>query len=173
MRKYFKWLSWRRVYCKIVKQEGSPESIARGLALGLFVGFAMPMGGQMIVAIPLAFLLKANKVLAVMGTVVTNPYTSLFIYPVQCWFGAQLMGAPLNLQELKAAFRALLADPTWAHFSSLGSGLIVPFFIGGFVFAVLSAVPTYYLSLYAVRAYRRRRALKRAKARVSSGSCDR
>ncbi len=158
MHRYAKWLSWRRVYCYVLRQEGSPESVAMGVALGLFVGFFMPMGGQLAVVIPLAFLLKANKALAIMGTVVTNPYTAVFIYPFQCWLGALLMGSPLELSVVEGEFKGLLASPSWASLLSLGAGLLIPFFIGGAFLAVVTSVPSYYLARYAVRLRRRMKA---------------
>lgn len=166
MRNPLRNISWRRLYCKVVKQEGSPESVARGLTIGLFVGFAMPMGGQLIVALPLAFLLKGNKVLAALGTVVTNPYSSIVIYPVQCWVGAFLLGSPLKLSLLEARFKTLIEQPSWSEFTGLGSELIIPFLLGGLLFAVLSSAPTYYLTLRAVRAYRARKLLRRQERRL-------
>jgi hypothetical protein len=163
---YLRNLSWRRLYCRIVRQEGSPESVARGLAIGLFVGFAMPMGGQLVVAIPLAFILKGNKVLAALGTVVTNPYTSLVIYPIQCWIGALLLGSPLDFHFLEERFKSLLAQPSWDALKGLGVDLLVPFLVGGLLLAVLTCVPTYYLTLRTVRAYRARKLIKKRMRRL-------
>lgn len=172
MRRYLKWLSWRRVYCKIVKQEGTPESLAMGAAIGLFIGFAMPMGGQMITAIPLAFLLKGNKALAVMGTMVTNPYTSTFIYPAQCWLGAIMTGNPLDIAEISDKFKDLFANPHWSALFELGEELLVPFFVGGGALAIATSIPTYYIVYYAVLAHRRRKAAKMERRRQAEGKAE-
>lgn len=165
MRKYLKWLSWRRAYCYMARQEGTPESVAMGAALGLFVGFIMPVGGQLAVAIPLAFLLKANKALAIIGTMVTNPYTIVFIYPFQCWLGSLLLGSPLDFKELELRFQGFLASPSWSGLTGLGSELLWPFLLGGAALALAFSVPAYYLARYAVRLRRRRKAERLAARR--------
>ena len=175
MRKIRKWLSWRRIYCKVVQQEGSPESLARGVSLGLFVGVFMPMGFQLVVAVPLAFILRANKLLAIMETMVTNPYTSTVIYPFQCWLGSLAIGNPLKLSHLSVQLKVLIANPDWKDLCSLSGDLLLPFFVGGGILALLSGVPGYYITLAAVRAHRRRkeaRALKRRQAALSSANSN-
>ena len=39
-------------YLKVMRNSGSPEYIARGAALGIFIGFAIPIGFQIAAAVP-------------------------------------------------------------------------------------------------------------------------
>lgn len=55
-------------YLKVMRNSGSPEYIARGAALGIFIGFAVPIGFQIAAAVPLAFMLKGAKIPAVVLT---------------------------------------------------------------------------------------------------------
>ena len=41
-------------YMKAVRDKGTPEYIARGWAIGMFVGFAIPFGLQLAISIPLS-----------------------------------------------------------------------------------------------------------------------
>lgn len=157
MRKYMNKLYWQKLYCKVVKHGGTPESVALGLGIGVFCGFLIPTGGQILVALGLAFLLKANKVPAVLGTMVTNPYTATFFVPIQCWIGGYVIGDPLSLSTINANLSAFFADISWESLWSLGGELIISLLVGGAVFAVVFSIPAYYLSLWTVRAYRRRR----------------
>ena len=75
------------LYAKIVKERKSAEFIARGWALGVFIGSVIPFGIQVYIALPLSFLLKGSKIGAVTGTLISNPITILFLYPAQCWAG--------------------------------------------------------------------------------------
>lgn len=163
MWKYFKWSTWRRIYFKVVKHEGTPESLAMGVALGVFAGFIVPTGGQMIIAVALAFMFKANKTLAVMGTLITNPYTAPFFMPAECWLGAIMMGDPLEFHVINMHFQKLLADPSWETLKSLGFDLLIPLLIGGAAFSVIFAIPSYYITLAWVRNHRRRKAEKMLK----------
>ncbi len=163
MWKYFKWSTWRRLYFKVVKNEGTPESLAMGLAIGVFTGFLIPTGGQVIAALALAYLMKSNKILAAMGTFITNPYTATVSVPAQCWIGAIILGRPLTFAELSNRFGCLMAEPSWANFLELGEDLIIPLLLGGAVFAVVFSIPTYYLTLFWVKSHRRRKAAKQLK----------
>ena len=67
-------IRWRRrVFQRLVRLQGTSHSVAFGMALGVFMGFLMPPGLQLVVGIPLALLLRANVITTTIGTFVTNP----------------------------------------------------------------------------------------------------
>ncbi len=169
--KMFSRKSMVKFFLNTVKKEGTPYSIAMGVALGLFVGFAVPIGGQIVVALLFAFMLKANKLLACIFTFLTNPYTVTFMYPFQCWFGSWVMGDPLDYDRLKTIFGELLksiskqdADSSlsfldrivnaWTAMLDLGQEIVVPFFVAGFIWAFVSAIPSYFIMYRMVVKYR-------------------
>ena len=90
---------WRKFYLKIVREKASPDYIARGWSIGMFFGCTIPIGGQLICSIPAAYLLKGSKIGAVLGTFLTNQVTVFFIYPVQCYAGAKLLGLSADLSD--------------------------------------------------------------------------
>lgn len=55
------------------------RNVARGVALGLFVGFILPIG-QIVVAALLAAWARGNLMVAAVATLVTNPFTFPPIY---------------------------------------------------------------------------------------------
>ena len=67
-------------YMKAVRDKGTPEYIARGWAIGMFVGFAIPFGLQLAISIPLSFLMKGSKLGSILGTFTTNHFTIFIIY---------------------------------------------------------------------------------------------
>jgi len=133
-------------YVKLMKQHGTPESIARGIAIGLLVAFIIPIGPQMITAWGLAYLLKAKKIPAVAMTWVTNYLTVPFLYPIQCYIGSMIVGPRLSIKYVEQMFRDFFKSPSIESFWDLGEDIMVPFFIGGAVFAVISAVIGYFFS---------------------------
>ena len=143
---------------KLVRNDGTPEYIARGVALGLAVGFVIPMFFQLAVAIPLSFLLRAAKVPAIAFTFVSNHFTVFLIYPVQCWIGSYLIMRPLTYRELEMKLKDVVADPSWATFSALGVDLGL-----AFLAALLTAVPGYFLTVRLVKRYRAARERRRLK----------
>ena len=71
---------FRYYYNRAVREKGTPEYVARGWAIGMFVGFAVPFGLQLVVSVPLAFLMKGSKLGSVVGTMTTNHFTIFLIY---------------------------------------------------------------------------------------------
>ena len=53
--------SLRRLYFKVMQQEGTPESVGRGIAIGLFIGFILPIGTQTFPALFLAFSFQGKQ----------------------------------------------------------------------------------------------------------------
>ena len=146
-----------KLYLKIVKAEGSPDSIARGVAVGLVVGLILPIGFQTLPALALAFLLKANKVLSWTFTCVSNPATVFILYPFQCWIGSYLIFKPLSLDSFSSRFSALAEAATWAEkfraLGTLGLDVMIPFFAGGIFLALICAPAGYVISRRLVLAY--------------------
>jgi len=141
----------RVLYVKMIREKASPEYIARGWAIGMFWGLAMPLGAQLIFSIPCSFLFRGSKIGAVFGTMMTNPVTIFVIYPTQYWIGSRILGGPHTLHEWSV--EALL-DLKW--------DVITPFFVGGSLLGLVLAIPTYYGVLALVKRHRLRKRRKHA-----------
>ena len=155
------------LYLKLVKQSGSPEFIARGVAIGFFTGLLIPFGGQMIIAIILSFIFKASKVPALACTWITNPWSIPFIYPFQCWLGAKLMGKTLSFDIINKNFQNFLHEcangtfkTTLSSFLDMGADIFIPFFIGGAFLGVLFAVSSYFISYGMIMSYHNKKEKK-------------
>ena len=157
---------------KILREKASPEYIARGWGLGMFCGCLLPFGGQLIVSIPVSFLIKGSKIGAVLGTLITNHVTIFFIYPAQCYVGNLLMGGDLTFGKIKEVMADVLKHQSWSSLFSLGWELVAAFFIGGALLTVIMTPITYFFVLHLVRRYRARREkmLARKAAERAAGS---
>ena len=157
----------KRLYVKAVREKKPPEYIAKGWAIGMCVGCAIPFGVQLYISIPLSFYFKASKIGATLGTFITNPFTILFLYPAQCWIGMRILGGHKEYGAIASDLRQLLAAQDWASLSRLSGSLVTAFFVGGFVLAAVMTPLTYYSMLYLVRRYRDERALARRRRVLS------
>lgn len=144
---------------KIVGERKPATFIARGWALGAFVGSVIPFGVQIYVALPLSFLLRCSKIGALTGTLITNPVTIIFIYPAQCWVGARIIGKDLSWQTISEAFKGVLEKQDWASLMQLSGDFIASFFVGGFLLAAIATPVMYFGVLSLVRNYRRIRGI--------------
>ena len=143
------------LYAKIVKGSGTPQYIARGWAIGAFIGSVVPIFCQLVISIPLAFVLRGSKIGATLGTFHTNPVTVVFIYPLQCWVGNRIIGGSLNWNELVNATRGLVVNHTYHEFITLGTEVIASFFAGGLLMAAILTPCVYVAVLMMVKRYRR------------------
>ena len=152
--RFFKYL-----YTKMVRGNGSPDYIARGWSLGIFVGCVVPVFCQLVVAIPLSFVVRGSKIGAALGTFITTPPTAIFIYPVQIFIGNKLINGRLSAdsaQKLLDIFNSetLSFAEKWAAFADLGWALVAAFFAGGLLWAMVMTPITYFGVRYLVVRYR-------------------
>jgi uncharacterized protein len=102
------------------------DTVAKGLALGVFIGMTPTMGAQIILTGIAACILRVNIPIALAGSLVTNPFTAPIIYPLQYQLGVWLVGSP-DVEELRGytgMLRAFVryAKPLWT--GSLVSGAV-------------------------------------------------
>ncbi len=114
------------------------RGVARGAALGVFLGFLLPLGLQTPVAAMFAVGARANLPVAAIATLVTNPITFPLVYLGAYAVGRTLLplkeGAVLGLDmDVGAVQRAL----DWAI------ALAGPTIVGLIVFAVVGGVAGY------------------------------
>lgn len=112
------------------------RGVARGVALGLFAAFAVPVAQTPFAAL-FALAARANLPVAAACTLVTNPLTVPFVYYLAYRLGSGLL--PMN----PAALAALSAD-SGAGFAeralAWAMALAGPTYVGLLLFAAVSAV---------------------------------
>ncbi|MDF7806109.1 DUF2062 domain-containing protein [Pontiellaceae bacterium B12219] len=148
----------KQSYVRLLNHKGSPESIARGAAIGLWVGMVIPFSFQMLIALPIALLLKAAKFPALLFTWISNPLSIPFIYPIQCYVGSYLIGRPLSYEAIRSSLDLLIEAPSISHFFGFSGDLIYSFFAGGIFFGSVFALTGYFLTIQAIQKYRIKRA---------------
>ena len=153
IKQYFK-DKYNWLYQKIVGEDASPEYIARGWAIGMWCGCLIPFGIQLMISIPLAFILKGSKIGATIGTLITNHFTIFVIYPVQCYFGAILIGRPIAYEAIKNALSDVLSKQNWESLLNLGWDLLISFFVGGVILATIMTTITYFFVHSLVKKYK-------------------
>jgi uncharacterized protein len=139
-----------------MRHPGTPESVGRGVAVGLFSAFITPLG-QMPLALLLALLIRGAKGSAVLTTWVLNPFNMPVIYSIQCYLGSFIIGDPLSYTLIKRLVSDILNNPSVETAGALGGELIASFLAGGLFLGISSAVPGYFCATAMTRRYRARR----------------
>ncbi len=123
---------------RFVRLRGLPDEIAKGVALGIFIGMTPTFGFQMAIAIFFAYLLRENRLAAVLGVWVTNPVTAPFIYAAEYEVGHRLLG--MERFELPS-------ELTWQAYSTLGWEILFPMWFCSIIFGVIFGSLTYQATL--------------------------
>ena len=132
----------RYYYLKLVRLEGNPKVIARGLACGVFAGCFPWFGFQTIIGIFLAFLFRGNKLAAASGTWVSNPLTYAPLFFFNFKLGKLIQGSySQGLTEFE------LTD-NWSQLMDLGTEVLVSISIGSFVVGLVASIAVYFLTLH-------------------------
>jgi uncharacterized protein len=122
----------------ILKDE--PKGIAKGFALGSFIGMLPIPGFQIFVSLGLATLLKLNKRAACIAVFNTNLLTGVFIFSFNYWLGKKLLG-------VNPAFT--IGDKINHHFVTdifkAGSDVFLSLLAGGILTGIFAYALTYYL----------------------------
>lgn len=144
-----------QLYNSIVREQATPEFIARGWAIGMFCGCFLPFGIQLVFSIPAAFLLRGSKVGATLGTLITNHFTIFVIYPLQCYAGALITGRNLSYETIKTAMTEVVQKQNFETLFGLGVDITIAFFTGGFLLAAVTTPITYFAIKRVVNKYRK------------------
>lgn len=114
------------------------RNVARGVALGLFVGFIIPIG-QVVIAALLAASARGNLLVAAMATLITNPFTFPPIYYAAFRTGSFLLDPFLNGNAASQGN----PDGATASMMAMLSNASLPTIAGLLLFATLAAAAGY------------------------------
>ncbi len=130
--------SLRYIYLRFVRFRREPAELARGMAIGVFIGFTPALGFHMVLAVAFSMILQGNKIMAVLGTWIGNFVTLPFIFPVEYLIGKWLLGGSHpNLRELSMTPSEIL-HASW--------NILLPLSIGSLVMGGLAAIVAYFLT---------------------------
>ncbi len=147
----------RYYFLRILREPDSAHRLALGVACGIFVGFLPIIPFQTPVVLALAFLLRCNKPVAWIATLISNPLNLIPFYAMLYWVGRLLFDTRtrLILREEAMTMRALIARGTEFY------GVM---FAGGLALAIPGSILAYFLAKYLIRRYRRLRMRRVMKA---------
>lgn len=123
---------------RFVRLRGLPEEIAKGVALGIFIGMTPTFGFQMAIALFFAYVLRENRLAAILGVWVTNPVTAPVIYAIEYEMGRILLA--MERVHLPQQF-------TWEAYANLGWEILFPLWVGGVLAGLILGALSYFITL--------------------------
>ncbi|EDX86037.1 hypothetical protein S7335_3740 [Synechococcus sp. PCC 7335] len=142
--KRFNLLYWRRLfryfYIRFLRMQGSPHAIARGIAAGVFAGAFPLLGFQTIIGVAIAATIRGNKIMAAVGTWISNPLTYVPIFALNFHVGRWLLRLPNDIMMPSAS----AGTEEWM---SLGVSASASLLLGSFVVGIAASSIAYYFGL--------------------------
>lgn len=142
-------------YLKIIRLQGDPQAIARGVAIGIFIGITPTIPLHTVLIISLCLLFKASKVAGILASIiVSNPLTFFIQYYLSWRLGTVLFPGLLSWQRLQEMMNVLSTASGFNGFkssltaiSSLGFDAITVLVVGGTLLALPFTALSYFYSL--------------------------
>ena len=168
---------WSRAYLyvkhRVKRLPGTPEEIARGIAVGVFVSISPFYGLHFVLAALLAIFLRANILAALLGTFFGNPLTYIPIGVATLSVGNAMLGSQMQghvqsgfglmfSQAIKELWNNLITMFTssvgdWTYLAEFWKTVFWPWLVGGVPLGLVAGIMAYYLSVPTIRAYKNRR----------------
>ena len=161
---------------RILKINDTPQAIALGASVGMFIGMTPTVGLQMLLMIIVGTIIRANRLAGVAMVYISNPFTVLPIYWLDYWVGSLLLGFDyMTYEKFEQTCNTFMVELNtvglWTatiHSVKNHSDIAWSLSLGGLILGVICAIPIYPLTLRVVWAHRRRKA-KKAGAKVATG----
>ena len=132
IRKFISWL-WN--------QQGSPSQRAFGFAVGIFSGCFPFFGFQTLMGVFLAKIFKGNRILAAVGTWISNPFTYVPLY----YFNYRVGSLLLNTDQYIVDYTHIATGKLWSQGWYLSSRLLMGSICVGFVTGIIGGFCVYFL----------------------------
>lgn len=135
------------IYLKLIRINDSPQKIAAGFGLGVFLGI-LPVTGP-IAALFLALVLRLNRASALLGSILTNTWFSVLTFILSIKIGSAIMN--LNWQETNRNWIRFLKDFSFLNLFKVSAlKIILPIIIGYFIVALSVAFTLYLFTIIAL-----------------------
>ena len=146
---WFNIKGYGRVFLDRVKKlNGNPTYVAKGMAIGVFVGVTPTIPFHTAIAITLAFLFKASKPAAIAGVWFCNPVTLPLFY-----FGSYKVGAFLFSLKISADLKAMPIT----EILRLGAKVTAALVCGGIINGIPFGIAAFFITRFVFQRIQLRR----------------
>ena len=136
------------IFAKLFHINDSAQKIALGVGLGVFSGL-MPGTGPA-AALFLAFIFRANRASALLGSIFTNTWLSLVTFILAIKLGSVIL--KMHWQQVYQKAQGLIQDFHWDKFFKLSFlDVLLPVITGYIVIGLFLGVSSYFLTLLIIR----------------------
>jgi uncharacterized protein len=133
---------------KLFRINDSKQKIALGVGLGVFAGLIPGTGPA--AALFMAFIFRANRAAALLGSIITNTWLSILTFILAIKVGSVILKR--NWQEVQLAGQGLINNFSWAKFFKLSFlEVLLPVIVGYIIIGLILGVLSYIVTLLIIR----------------------
>ena len=152
----------RYYYLRFIRLKGHPSVLARGVAVGTFVGITPTLPFHTILALLFAFLLRGSKIAALLATIlVSNPFTFFLQYYFSWKIGNWFTPGKHSWEEVEILIEAIISKgnfgETMTALAGIGLESFMILIVGGIILAVPFTIAFYLLSYLFFRSIQKKR----------------
>jgi len=159
--------TFKYYYLKFIRLKGEPSVLARGVAVGTFIGITPTIPFHVVLALFFSLLSRGSKVAAVLATfVVSNPVTLLPQYYFSWQIGNWLLPGKHSWEDISGLINLVVTGGRFNEiltaFSHVSINSLTVLIGGGIVLALPIAVVSYFLSYLFFSTIQKKRLEKKA-----------
>ena len=147
-----RWYDFKQSFTERLRSlKGTPYSVAAGVATGVMISFTPFIGMHTLLAVVIAWLIRANVLAAALGTIVGNPWTFPFIWASIYYTGRVLLEGsaavvtPVGFEQVFHAASHALMTFDFSGFLSDVWPVLKPMIIGCVPFCIAAWIISYYI----------------------------
>lgn len=131
----------RYYYLKFIRLKGDPDVLARGVAIGLFIGVTPTIPLHTVLILLITLVTRSSKIAGLLTSlIISNPLTIPPTYYFSWKVGAWLTRTDISWLRIKEVLDLVVSDAAFmarvASVAHLGREALVTLMLGGFVMAL-------------------------------------
>jgi uncharacterized protein (DUF2062 family) len=139
---FFRFL--KLIYLKLFRINDSPQKIAIGFGLGVFLGI-LPATGPL-ASLFAAWIFRVNRAAALLGCLLTNTWFAVATFLFSIKAGSVVMG--LDWHQVYSSYQQLIKNFHWADLLKLSIfKMFLPVLIGYFIISLLVGLAAYFITI--------------------------
>ena len=135
---------------EIFSSDLTAKQIALNCTIGILIGLLIPMGLQTVGVIAICAIFKLNFVIVVFTTLITNPFTVIFIYYSAFTIGEIFINSGISWTSVNA----VLNNPDLESILSLSFNSLKVIYTGLIIESIIFGSLTYVLAYYLFKSYK-------------------
>lgn len=144
--------TFRYYYIKFIRLKGDPQYLAKGTAIGIFLGITPIIPFHTLLNIIVTFITRTSTIASLLATIIVcNPFTYIPQYYLSIIIGNAVTPYNFTWEKMKQVLDILLAKPGFMEslnaLGGLGYEAVIVLLVGGTILAFPFTIAGYFLSL--------------------------